>query len=523
MGHAACTVALLFASCVSGLAMAADARDIVLAENGKARSAIVLAKSAILPEQTAAAELRDYLGKVTGAAFDILAEGEEPPETFLICVGPSRYARDMGIEADRLGPERWFMRSRGNRLALVGGRPRGTLYAVYHFLEDVVGVHWWSVWDEHVPHRPALTIGHLDRHGEPAFSLRGQDTVFYYSRDTRFAARNRVNYSGHCSIPFEYGGETRFGPPRACHTFCNYFPPSVALFRAHPEWFAMDKDGNRKRSDKVQTNQLCLSNQKLRESFLVKLRENIKKSRDGPIPPVYFDLSPNDSSHSCQCEACRRIVKEKGGADAGLLLDFLNDLADRIKDEYPEVILEALAYLNTEKPPKNIKARPNVAITLCDTRSNYLEPVPKGGYFDGLLAAWSRIADRIMIWDYHSTFAAPLSPVPLEHTFQPDLQLFHRHGVAGVKTQYHYAIDDEMRDYRQWLLAKLYADPSQDVDALSQVFLEGFYGPAAPHIRAYLQALRAAARAKPSTVRTQTEMGALRYLDLPFLREAQAV
>ncbi len=35
--------------------------------------------------------------------------------------------------------------SPGPDLLLVGGRPRGTLYAVYAFLEETVGVRWLRV------------------------------------------------------------------------------------------------------------------------------------------------------------------------------------------------------------------------------------------------------------------------------------------------------------------------------------------------------------------------------------------
>jgi len=503
--------------------MTSGAAEVVLAANKTARCAIVLAKSAIAPERTAAEELREYLGKVTGATFEVVAEGEEKPGAFVIAVGPTRHARELGIDAGLLAPEHWFMRTKGDRLVLVGGRPRGTLYAVYHFLEDVIGVHWWSVWEEHVPNTATLTIGALDRHDEPAFAMRGMDTANYYSRDTRFAARNRINFNYSFNIPFEYGGGNKFGPPRMCHTFCNYFWPTEALFKQHPDWFAMGKDGQRKRFESLQENQLCLSNPKLRKAFLAKLRENIRKSREDPVPPVYFDISANDSPHCCQCKACRAMAKEKGGSDAGLFLDFLNYLADNVKDEYPEVVIETLAYLNTEKPPKGVKARSNVAITLCDTRSNYLEPIPKEAYLAKLLKGWSRITDSIMIWDYHSSFLEPLAPLPIEHTFQPDLQLFRRYNVIGVKTEYHFPIDDELRDYRQWVLAKLYEDPYQDTETLTRTFLDGFYGPAAPHVGEYLRRLEQAARAKPATMRTQTKISALKYLDLPLIRKAQAL
>ena len=502
-------------------------KDLVLAENGKSLAIILVAQDAIAPERTAARELAAYLGKVTGTEFGIVTEGKQKstPEAgqTLIAVGATHYARDMDINASLLGPEHWFMRRKANVLVLAGGRPRGTLYAVYHFLEDVVGVHWWSAWAEHVPDKPTLTIGPLDRHGEPVFAQRAMAYTAAFSQDPRSAARNRINFHYCWPIPSEYGGESKYGPPNFCHTFCFYLPPTDALFKQHPEWFLMDADGKRKRFDEVQENQLCLSNQAMREVFLAKLKDNINKSRNDPVPPIYFDVSPNDSPRFCQCEACQAVVKAKGGADAGLLLDFLNYLADHIQDEHPEIILGTLAYLNTEAVPRHIKARSNVAIRLCNTRSNYLEPIPANGPFARLLSGWAKIADKVMVWDYHSSFCDMAAPMPLEHTFQPDLQLFLRHNVVSTLNDYRYPMHDELFDFRMWVLVKLHEDPYQDVEPLIETFLNGFYGPAAPHLRGYLHTLEQASRAKPSAFNPGSTMAALRYLDLPFLRQAQAL
>ena len=47
-----------------------------------------------------------------------------------------------GIDCEKLGEEEWVIRTVGDDLILTGGRPRGTMYAVYEFLEDYVGCHW---------------------------------------------------------------------------------------------------------------------------------------------------------------------------------------------------------------------------------------------------------------------------------------------------------------------------------------------------------------------------------------------
>lgn len=67
-------------------------------------------------------------------------------------------------------------------------------------------------------------------------------------------------------------------------------------------------------------------------------------------------------------------------------------------------------------------------------------------------------------------------------------RFFVEHGVKGIFEQGAYqSYGSEMEELRGWLLAKLLWDPKQDADKLVDQFLDGYYGSAAPSIRAYLK------------------------------------
>jgi hypothetical protein len=87
-------------------------------------------------------------------------------------VGWTGFARGHGADPAKLGPEEWAVRTVGKDLVLTGGRPRGTLYAVYEFLEQDLGCHWLDERTEVVPSRPTLPLPHLRRTGKPAFRSR---------------------------------------------------------------------------------------------------------------------------------------------------------------------------------------------------------------------------------------------------------------------------------------------------------------------------------------------------------------
>src|SRR5439155_18154801 len=128
--------------CVPALAISvigASAQALQIAADGKATCAIVISDAAAPSEQTAANELAEYLKKATGASFAIRKETDSPAEGAQILVGPSSRAKSAAgsVDFDALGTEGIVMKLAGQQLVLAGGRPRGTLYAVDTFLEDV--------------------------------------------------------------------------------------------------------------------------------------------------------------------------------------------------------------------------------------------------------------------------------------------------------------------------------------------------------------------------------------------------
>jgi hypothetical protein len=70
------------------------------------------------------------------------------------------------------------------------------------------------------------------------------------------------------------------------------------------------------------------------------------------------------------------------------------------------------------------------------------------------------------------------------------VKFFADHNVTGIFEQGAYTTNGaEMAELRAWVLAKLLWDPTRDGEALINEFIEGYYGPAAPHVKAYLKVL----------------------------------
>jgi hypothetical protein len=455
------------------LAAVAQASSITIAEGGVSRSVVVVVEDATLPEKHAAAELADFLRQVTGAEFDVVSEADQTQSRLLVGEEAARLA-DPGFTTDGLGPEGLVIRTVGSDLILAGGRPRGTLYAVYTFLEDVAGCRWWTSKVSTIPRKPMLTVADLDVRFVPRLEYR--ESFWFDALDGDWAVRNKCN--GHSDrLDAARGGKHVY--EGFVHTFYQLIPPEK-YFQGHPEWFS-EIDGQRTHAHA----QLCLTNEEMRHELVKNLKARLRANPAATIASV----SQNDWHGYCRCSRCAAIDEEEG-SPAGSLLRFVNAVAEEIEPEFPQVAISTLAYQYTRKPPQHVRPRPNVIVRLCSIECSFSAPLDSArnqAFRDDILG-WSRICDRLYIWDYTTNFAHYVLPHPNLRVLGPNVRFFVDHGVKGVFEQGAYqSYGSEMAELRGWVLAKLLWDPSRDADALINEFIDGYYGPAADHVRAYLK------------------------------------
>jgi hypothetical protein len=456
-----------------------------LADKGQATATIILALDASDSERNAANELTTYLKRVTGAEFAIVEPGAAAGKA-VIAVGPGA-AKTVAPELDLtkagpagLGDDGIVLKAVPPHLILTGaeGAKRGTLYAVYEFLEREVGVRWWTKTVEFVPTNRDLAIPLLDRTYVPKLVFRDPYYMGFYSeRCEIFRAHSRTTQGA----PAAYGG----GNERpGVHTFFAHIPPG--RFAEHPEWFG-EYDGKR-RTDNAQ---LCLTNEAMRAEVTADI---LKQMRATPKIPV-IDVSQNDNSPMCQCAKCKE-VEVREGTTAGPLIEFINKIAAEVAPEFPDLIIQTLAYQSTQTAPRTLRVRDNVMVILCSfdcSRSKPLEDTSDrfNRLFVDDLLAWGRIATNLYVWDYVTNFCAYLYPHPNIHVMAPNIRFLANHGVIGLFNQGDVMTPcGDFQDLRAWLQAQFMWNPQQDEKALISDFLAGYYGPAAPVLQQVLDFYR---------------------------------
>jgi hypothetical protein len=447
-----------------------------LVREGKSDYCIVVPTKPTAVETTAARELQEHLAQVTGAKLAIRPEDQVSRETPQIVLGASARVKELAPDLDlaALGYDGIAIRTVGKNLILAGRPPRGTLYAVYTFLEDVVGCRWWTSTESFIPRRPTLDIPAQNVVYTPR--LRYREAFYRDAFAGPFAARLKVN-GHHHAVPPEYGGHYRFAG--FVHTFYPLLPPET-YFASHPEWYS---EINGKRT--TEHAQLCLTNDEMRKELTRNALALLRKTPDAGL----ISISQNDWHGRCQCAKCKAIEEEEG-SPSGLLVRFVNAVAEEIEKEFPEVLVETLAYQYTREPPRHVKPRKNVVIRLCSIECSFVEPLGGGkqnAKFQSDIEGWSRIAPQLFIWDYVTNFSNYILPHPNMRVLAPNLRFFVDHRTIGLFEQGDAGsrVGDFVR-LRAWLLSHLMWNPQADEKALTKQFLEGYYGPAAPHLAAYL-------------------------------------
>ncbi len=453
----------------------------MLFENGKTDFIIVVGEDASDSEKWAADELQHWLKEASGAHFPIVSD-QKPLYEKEIILGINDHTKlILDDETPQLSPddESFHIVNKGSRILIYGGRQRGTMYGVMDFLETYLGCRWYTPSVTIVPKKEWYEFSHIDKHESPG--LRVRNDFYFEAFEPIWAARNRIN--GCMSYREQPGGVEGYW---GVHTFYHFMPPDE-FFEEHPEYFSLI-NGERR----YVRAQLCLTNPDVLEIVTKRLK---KFMRENPQYLIY-SVSQNDWHGACQCEDCQKIAKREG-SEAGPMLYFVNQVADAINEEFSDKFIGTLAYQYTRKAPKTIKPRENVVVRLCSIEccfSHSFYDGPTNQDFLRDLRQWAEIAPHLYIWDYVVNFRHYILPHPNFEVLQDNLQAFQNNKAIGVMEQACYNTRcGEFSELRAYVLAKLLWNPNlENVDAVIDDFMYGYYGRSGQYVRQYFDMIHGA-------------------------------
>jgi hypothetical protein len=460
---------------------------------------IVVAEDAIPSERYAAEELQKFLEEATGSKLPIVSKTSRPDRHVFIGRGTAMGDSPAGFETAGMGGEDLRIVIGDDNIAIAGGRPRGTLYGVYTFLEDYLGVRFLTAAVTHVPKAVSpLLIGPVDRSYHPPFSYR-----FYLKHeviaDPVFAVRRRQNTAGKNS-PKERHMDERLGGEAIGGVYLHNNFQFQGAFDPHPEHYSLFRG-------KRQPLQPCLSHPFVRQSVVERILSELSAYPRGDTIP----LAQNDAPGACECSRCAAIQREgdapgefpvpeknplgmghipMNGPPSAVIVDFVNHVARHVAKERADLYVGTEAYAYSMMPPRKTKTLPNVRVQMamyhaCVMHAFEDPACPENAQIVPYLDGWGRACENLLFWHYDLNPRDYLYLAPNLRAIGPQIQSFARNKGQGIFLQGP-AANSEFSDLRAYVTTSLIWNPSRDADELIEEFLHPYYRQAAGPIRRWI-------------------------------------
>ena len=407
--------------------------------------------------------LIEYAEKATGHKLSV---SEDVSAAHQIVIGMTDLDTD-AVKAARaqIKNDGYAILEENGKLYITGNCTSGTVYGVETFMENYLGVRFYATDFTCVRDNPIVRIpADYCEVYSPAFIAR--DSFWYDLEHNQVLSIQLKDNSGYV-VEMEGG-----------ISYAGSFVHTLAALT-----------GTKHEIGK----QPCLTDEDVYQTVLY----NVKKwLRDNPRAKI-VSVSQNDSAGEhlgCQCVNCRAI-DEREGTPMGSLLTFVNRIANDIKDEFPNVYVDTLAYRYTRQAPKTIKPADNVIIRLCSIECCFSHPLDdesceRNAAFKKDIEEWSAICDNLYIWDYTTNFMFYLAPFPNLGVLRANVKFYKDHNVIGMFEQGNYqSTSGEFGELRAYLLAKLLWNPDMSEEEYQRhmnEFLQDYYGAGWEHIREFI-------------------------------------
>lgn len=448
---------------------------IVLIDNKKTNYHIVHSVNSTECERYACSQLQKYLYESLDYPIPIFSDkcSSRGPE---ILIGSAR-GNNIKNLINNYSEEAYIIKEENDNIIITGNSPRGILYGVYRFLEEFIGFRCFSIDCETYRKQNILSINKgyqliFD------FSFEYREVYFTKAFNADFASKNMLN-SNLANLSNIHGNKVKWF--NFHHSFSDLINPNE-YFDSHPEYFSLI-DGKRRKEH----TELCLSNKDVFNLCLNKLRTWIIENPDCKIFSVAQDeWMGHFIKMACECENCKKI-DEENNSQSRSIITFVNKLANEIKKEFPDKLIHTFAYQYSRKTPTKVIPLENVIVRLCNIECSWSRSIEESAnsnktsesakFYQDLID-WSKITNRLYIWDYAVNFRNYLLPFPNLHTMEKNIKLYRKMKVKGILMQGNFSHGgggylDELKSY---VVSRLLRDDERKLDELIQEFCDNYYG-----------------------------------------------
>ncbi len=455
----------------------------IIIQNKQTNYHIVTSKNADECTRFAGRELQKYLYKATLCAIPLFSDKCEKrgPEIF---VGNARKLdlKDKLISYDK---ESFLIKNVEDDIIILGNSPRGTLYGVYYFLDKYLRFRKISIDTEIIDKVDTL---YAPEDEIVSFPFEYRDVYFTCAFNGDYAAKNYLNSTLIDASNWRGGKEKWYN---FHHSFSDLVPQDI-YFDTHPEYYSLI-DGKRQREHA----ELCLSNDDVFKIALAKVFDWIDEEKDARVFSVAQDeWMGHFEKMACECENCKKIDDENG-SQSGSIITFVNKIAKEVKKKYPNKLIHTFAYQFSRKPPKKVVPDDNVIVRLTNIECSWAKSLEEGAKDDANgrnalfikdLEGWSKITNRLYIWDYAVNYHNYLLPFPNLNSMYKNILYYKKLNVKGLLMEGNFSNGgngylDELKSY---LASRLMSFDDRSLEEIVSEFCDAYYGKASTLIQDYI-------------------------------------
>lgn len=350
-------------------------KNVVLADDGKSYFKVIIANNASPEIKQTASLLAQYLGKITGALFEV----ESGDGSKGIVVGSISDFPNIGIEG-KLDPthpgqrQSYEIKTHENGLSIIGASNLAVQYAVFHFLESLgyrkfFPTEKWEI-------IPALKRLEFSSH------IRESPDYFYRNIWPGHGLWPEFTTSSQLwNIANRNGGYTL----NTGHAYDDIVLNNKKEFDAHPEYYS---EVNGKRRIVTQEIKFCTSNEELQK--LVIKHALSKFENNSQLESISMD--PSDGGGWCECDKCMAM-----GTPSTRAVFLANRVAQAVRQNFKGKKIGIYAY-NMHSPPPGIDVDQDVVTSIA---TSY---IAGGRTLDEIISGWSARNATLGIREYYDVY-----------------------------------------------------------------------------------------------------------------------
>lgn len=421
-----------------------DGENLTLASNGQLHARIVLGSASDPVARFAAEELQKFLAQSIGQPVPLVDKPSSQGVNLM--VGRSSWSKKIGLSVEQLPRDGFYIHVRDNNVFLLGRDDpsvdihnvlekgewaqyfeRGTLFAVYDFLERFVGVRFYfpGSLGTVVQSQKDLTLKRIELMERPDMTVRRTTLSSGQWYDPSLNAKQRRRQSNLNRYRMRF--ETQYLPS-------NHGVTRLGLLerfgKSHPEYFTLMSNGKRdNRSDIasiIHPGHLCYSSGIKQQivadamSFFkgeeAAVRGIISGHHRGQrsyawSPAAFgwgiFNLMLTDGRRDCQCPDCQKHLNGSSQQVSNYLWQFFIDIATQVTKQLKQQRPESPTPIFTTTAYAYYKLTPNISLP-----ENYLVQVATYGAWrkndmnaakqdKQLIADWTaKLGHRVWLWNY---------------------------------------------------------------------------------------------------------------------------